>query len=86
MTKFSLLGVLSCVAGGLLIGFQALSSIVGTEAKWKSLAIVDIVNEKSLSWVNQLSSSGLEGVPETIVNMPLFVLLFCLGGLFFVLD
>ena len=86
MTKFSLLGVVSCVAGGLLIGFQFLSSVVGTEAKWGSLAIADIVNERYISWIDQISFNGLERIPEAIIHMPLFIILFCLGGLCFVLD
>ncbi len=86
MTKFSVLGILSCVAGGLVIGFQFLSSIIGKAASWESLAIADIVNEKYISWIQGLSMGGLESIPDAIVHMPIFIVLFCLGGFFFVLE
>ncbi len=86
MTKFSLLGVLSCVAGALLVVFQFLSSIMGKETNWKSLAISNLVNEKYLAWVDQIPFSWLERFIETIIQAPLFIILFCLGGLFFVME
>jgi hypothetical protein len=86
MTKYTLIGVLSCVGGGLLIGFQMLSSIMGPKAVWQSLSLVDIVGEQYFEWVGNSSFGGLERIAEYIVTMPLFVLLFCIGGLFFVLD
>lgn len=86
MTKYTLIGVLSCVGGGLLIGFQALSSVMGSKAVWRNLSLVDIVGEQYFEWVGNSSFGSLERIAEYIVNMPLFVLLFCIGGLFFVLD
>lgn len=86
MTKYTLIGVLSCVAGGLLIGFQMLSSIMGTKAVWRSSSLVDIVGEQYFEWMGNASLVGLERVAEYIVTLPLFVLLFCIGGLFFLLD
>jgi hypothetical protein len=72
MTKYTLIGVLSCVAGVLLIGFQMLSSVMGSKAVWQNLSLVDVVGQQYFA--------------EYMVTMPLFVLLFCIGGLFFVLD
>ena len=86
MTKYTLMGVLSCVGGGLLIGFQAVSSAMGSKAVWKSLSLVDIVGEQYFEWMGNASFGGIERIAEYIVTMPLFVLLFCIGGLFFVLD
>jgi len=86
MTKYTLIGVLSCVGGGLLIGFEALSSIMGTKAVWRNSTLVDIVGEQHFEWMGNASLVGLERVAEYIVTLPLFVLLFCIGGLFFVLD
>ena len=86
MTKYTLMGVLSCLGGGLLIGFQALSSQMGSKGAWKSLTLVDIVGEQYMGWIGNASFGGLERIAEYIVTMPLFVLLFCIGGLFFVLD
>jgi len=86
MTKFTLIGVLSCLAGGVLIGFQAVSSVMGSKAAWRSFTIVDIVGERFGDWMGNSSLGSLERIAEYVATMPLFVLLFCIGGLFFVLD
>lgn len=86
MTKFSVIGILSWVAGGVLLGFQALSALMGTEGGWKSLALVDLLDENKISWIDQISISGLQRLFEAIVNAPLFALFFGVGFLFFVLE
>jgi len=86
MTKYTLIGILSCIGGGVLIGFQMLSSVMRSKSFSKSLSLVDLIGEQFVEWVGSLPVSGLERTVETIVNLPLFVILFCVGGLFFVLD
>ena len=86
MTKYTLIGVLSCVGGGLLIGFQALSSVMGSKAVWQSLSLVNVLGGQYFEWMGSSSFGGVEKIAEYIVTMPLFVLLFCIGGLFFVMD
>ena len=86
MTKFSLLGVLACVGGGVLLGFQALTLFMGKEGRYTSLKLTEVLDEKYFTWIHNSSFYGLESIPEFIIRMPLFVLLFCLGGLFFVLG
>ncbi|MEW6670614.1 MAG: hypothetical protein AB1427_02870 [Thermodesulfobacteriota bacterium] len=86
MTKYRLIGILSCVAGGVLIGFQTLSGVMGTKTSMQSSSLMDVVGPQYLEWVGNTSFFGLEKIAETIVTMPLFVLMFGIGGLFFVLD
>lgn len=86
MTKFSLTGIFSCLAGCILVGFEALSVLMGTEGGWKSLKLTTVIDPKHFAWIDEASFFGLERVPEYIVNMPLFMLFFCIGILFFVLD
>lgn len=86
MTKYTLMGILACLGGGLLIGFQALSSTMGSQAVWQSLSLVDIVGEQYFEWMGNSSSGGVERIAEYVVTMPVFILLFCIGGLFFVLN
>ena len=56
MTKYTLIGVLSCVGGGLLIGFQALASIMGPKAVWRNSSIVDIVGGQYFEWMGNSST------------------------------
>ncbi len=86
MTKFSVFGILAIIAGGLMIGFQILSGVMGHEVKYKSLTLVNILDEKYFAWIDTVSFYGLERIAEFIVSMPLYVLLFCFGGLLLMLS
>ena len=86
MTKFSIIGIISLIGGGLLVGFQALSVLMGTDGKWKSMKLITVFDKKYFEWIDNASFFGLERIPEYIVNMRLFILLLCVGVLFFALD
>jgi len=86
MTKFSLLGVLSFIGGGVLIGFQILTGMMGKEGRYAGLNLTDVLDEKYLTWIGKSSFYGLEVIPKYIVSMPLFVLLFALGIVFFLMN
>jgi len=86
MTKFSLLGVLAFIGGGVLIGFQILTAMIGKEGRYASLKLTDMLDKKYFEWIGNSSFYGLEAVPEFIVGLPLFVLLFGLGVLFYIMH
>ena len=69
-----------------MLGFQTLSTIMDTKGTWKSLTLIGVVGKKHFTWLEEASFFGLEKVADYIVTMPLFVLLFCIDGLFFILD
>ena len=85
MTKFSLLGILAIIGGGVLVGFQTLSVVMGHEAKYESLKLVNVLDEKYIAWIDTVSFFGLERILAFIVVVPVYILLFCLGGLLLVL-
>jgi len=86
MTKFSIIGIISFLGGGLLVGFQALSVLMGTDGKWKSMKLITVFDKKYFEWIDNASFFGLERIPEYIVNMRLFILCLSIGVLFFALD
>ena len=86
MTKFSFLGVLAFIGGGVLIGFQIITSMIGKEGRYATLKLTDVLDEKYFTWVGNTSFYGLEAVPEFIVGLPVFVLLFGLGVVFYLLH
>ena len=86
MTKFRFIGVLASLGGGVLICFQVVSRTMGSEGPWQRLTLMDVVGERYFEWLGNASLGGAERIVETIVTLPLFVLLLCIGGLFFVLD
>ena len=86
MTRYTLLGVLACVGGGLLLGFQTISGVMGTKAAWKSLSVADVVGREHFARLASVAPEGIEAATAYLAAMPLYVLLFCLGGLLFISD
>jgi hypothetical protein len=86
MTKYGFLGVLASLGGGVLIGFQAIASAMGSQKGFKNISLADVVGDSYVEWLVGVAPSGVERAVEYIAAMPLFVLLFCIGGFFFVLD
>lgn len=86
MSKFTLAGIASWLGGLLLLGFQSISTLMTVEGKWKQLDIVDVVAPQYLSWIDDISYEMIAKALDYIVNMPIFVVLFCLGTLFFIIN
>lgn len=86
MSKFTMGGLLSFLGGLLLLGFQAISTLMDMEGVWKSLSLVDIFDEAHFLWIDGISWGIVRASADYVVTMPLFVLLFCLGVLFFMIS
>lgn len=86
MTKYTLLGVLASLGGGVLIGFQAISTAMGSDKGFKNIALTDVIGSRYMESLGNFVPASLEGTVDYIATMPLFIILFCIGGLFFVLD
>ena len=86
MTKYSLIGIFAIIGGGVMLGFQTLSVVMGQEVKSESLKLVNILDEKYFAWIDTVSFYGLERIAQIIVSMLVYILLFCFGGLFLTLS
>ncbi|MDX9785953.1 MAG: hypothetical protein RBT11_04220 [Desulfobacterales bacterium] len=86
MSKWSITGGLFCIAGLLLLGFQALSSLTGQEGQWKSLCLYDVVNPEHLEWIDKLSWLGMDRAADYIAASPLYVLLLIVGGILVIIS
>ena len=87
MRKISLIWILSFLAGSALLIFQTISSLTETEGSvWDRLSLIDIIDEKYLSSLVSISLLGIGNMFEYIFTMSLFVLLFCIGIIFFIFD
>jgi len=81
MSKFTIIGGLLCLGGLLLIGFQAISSMMTAgDIAWQSLSIVDIVNAEYLKWIDGISWHSIQKIIKYIASMPLYILLFAVGA------
>ncbi|MFQ5486532.1 MAG: hypothetical protein ACE5DO_14540 [Desulfobacterales bacterium] len=87
MRKTSLIWILSFLIGSALLVFQSISSLIGSEGNvWEYLSLIDLIDEKYLSFLLSISWLGIGKIFESIFTMSLFILLFCIGGIFFVWD
>jgi len=87
MSKYYIVGGLLCLGGLLLIGFQAISSMMMQgEIVWKSLSIAGIVDAEHLKWIDSISWYSIQKIIKNITTMPLYILLICVGILSFIIG
>ena len=94
MSKFTIAGLVSCLASGIILGFQAISTLMDPSASsitngktvWKNLTLVDSIGQEYFEWINTISLASIQSIADYIVNMPLFILLFCIGILCFLIN
>ena len=88
MSKFTMAGLTSWLFSGLILLFQAISSVMGNEEKFafKKLSLVSVVGQEHFNWIESISWANIQNAVSFVVNMPLFILFFCIGILFFLIH
>jgi hypothetical protein len=87
MSKYYLIGGLLCLSGLIMVGFQAISSIMNPgEIVWKSLSIAGIVDAEHLKWIDNISWYSIQKILKYITAMPLYILLIGTGAFSFVVG
>lgn len=93
MSKCTILGLLSWLGSLILLGFQAILTFMDPSAcsltgktVWKKISIIDLIDIKYLDWINGISWVSLQNGMNYLITMPLFILLFFLGILFFIIN
>lgn len=88
MSKFTVAGVASWLIGGLLLGFQAISTLMqtGDEYVWEKLSLVDVFGKDNFKWIEGISYASIQSAASYISSMPLYLLLFAIGILFFLIN
>ena len=82
MSKLTLLGLALCLGGLLTVGFQKLSTLMGTlstGAAQEATTIKKLVDPDHLNWINNISVDFAKNAADYIITMPLYILLLCLG-------
>jgi hypothetical protein len=88
MSKYTVAGLVSWLFSGILLCFQAIAAFMKMENQmvWKSLTLLDFLNEGHLTWLDGISLGTLHTIIHFIVTMPLYLLLFSIGILFFIMN
>jgi len=88
MSKYTIIGLISWVSSGVVLLFQTTSSLTGTAETmvFKNLSLVSVFGQGHFDWINSLSWVSVQKASNYIVTMPLYLLLFCIGILFFLIH
>jgi hypothetical protein len=87
MNKFTLLGLICLVLGGLILGFQAISSMMTAgDITWKTLNLVEATGPETLQLVNRISIQLVQKGLRYLVTMPLYLLSFAVGVLMLIIG
>ncbi len=81
MSKYYIVGGLLCLGGLVLVGFQAISSMMTPgEIVWKSLSLVDVLDAAYLKWIDSISWHSIQKNLKHITTMPMYILLLGMGA------
>jgi hypothetical protein len=79
MSKFAIAGVLSVIAAGLIFGYQAISSVMGPKASYKTILLIDVLDKNIIAWIDGISSESLFNITDYIITTPLYLIFIVVG-------
>jgi hypothetical protein len=94
MSKYTIAGLVSFLASGIILGFQTISSLMDPSATsitkkktaWKNLTLADSIGQEYFVWIDSISWTSIQSIADYIVDMPLYLLLLCIGILCFIIN
>ncbi len=94
MSKFTIAGLVSCLASAIILGFQTISTLMDPSAAsitkgktaWNNLTLADSIGPEYFEWIDTISWTSIQSIANYIVDMPLYILLLCIGILCFVIN
>jgi hypothetical protein len=79
MAAFSTIGIILMVCAGILFAYQVMSAFLGMGASddfvYENIRLEEVVGESTLNWIDSISSPSIQGFAETVISIPLVVLL-----------
>ena len=86
MFRLGNLGFLSLFGSIIILLLQAITSLVNKDFNGKKLRFADILDPQDYRWLDNITLFNFNSIANYILNMPLFVLLFCMTIFFFILS
>ena len=85
MSKIYILAAALCLGGCLILGYQAISSMMTPgDIIFENLTIANSLDEEHLEWVDELSSDFLHRVVVFFIETPIYIMLIFMGVLVFI--
>jgi len=90
VNKYSVIGSILLVLAFLLFAYQVLAAFLGMgtsdEFVYKNIRLVDVLGENYIDWIDSISLLYIKSIAETIITMPLALLLLFCSVLFFIIH
>ncbi len=95
MNKFNIIGIAFWLGSGMLLGFQAISSLmvesrpgqsVSAVSAWENLSLVDMFGEGAFNWITDIPWALAQSGLTYVSTMPTYLFLLCVGLLFIIIG
>jgi hypothetical protein len=80
MSKLTIFSLVMIAIGLLLVGFQALQALMGTEIVWKEITLKGLLHPEHVQWFESLSWAMLRRGAIFVLSAPLYAVLLVTGG------
>lgn len=86
MSKFAIAGVVSLIFAALVFGYQAISSVMGPKATYKTVYPVDILDPAIVEWIDGIPSETVFKIVDFIITTPLQMIFIVIGVVLLVIS
>jgi len=86
MSKIALTGALCWIGGFLILGFQTISTLMGTDTVWENLTLVDKFPPEVVDAIDNMPEGLMQNATDYVITAPLYITLFCVGTVLLVLS
>ena len=86
MDKVKWLGIISLFFAALIFGYQLISSVMTTAARFTNITLVSAFGIDKFDWVGTLPAQFLQDGGHYIIHMPLYLLLIVVGVVLLVIS
>ena len=86
MSKVAIAGVLSLIFAVMVFGYQAISSVMGPKSTYKTILLVDVLDENIISWIDSISSEALFKAMDFIITTPLSLIFVVIGVVLLIIS
>ena len=86
MTKVMIAGILSLIFAAMIFGYQAISSVMGPKASYKTILLVDVLDKGIVAWIDGITSDTLFKIMDYIITTPLSILFAIIGGILLIIS
>ena len=90
MNKYSVIGSILLVSTFFMFAYQVITAFLGMgtsdEFVYKNIRLVDVLAEKYFDWIDSILLLPIQSIAETILTMPLALLLLFGSVLFFLIH